>query len=135
MKRFVQARPRSRGARACGLYVWTHLGVCTAAWAAPAADTGRSAWLIGELLLIALLAVCGWVAVYLLKRRNRLVHGEAEPVKVVGGTALGGRERVVMLQARGRLFLLGVTPNNVSLLAELGPASASLTQAPEQEPA
>ncbi|GLQ93649.1 hypothetical protein GCM10007901_26000 [Dyella acidisoli] len=40
-------------------------------------------------------------------------------MKVVQAVAVGARERVVVLDAQGRRFMLGVTPSKIELLAEL----------------
>lgn len=89
------------------------------ATATESAAPAVSGSLFGELLLIALIAACGWVVVYLVKRRTRAFSAAVGDVRVVGGTPLGARERVVVVTAQGRLFLLGVTPQQVSLLTEL----------------
>jgi flagellar biogenesis protein FliO len=74
----------------------------------------------GELLLLALLAVCTWTVIYVLKRKRQLaVGGGHERVQVLGMTSLGVRERVVVLRVRERTLLVGVTAAQITLLAEL----------------
>jgi flagellar protein FliO/FliZ len=93
--------------------------LASAGASAGAAGAAVSGSLFAELLLIALIAACGWVVVYLVRRRTRAFSAVVGDVRVVGGAPLGPRERVVVLTAQGRLFLLGVTPQQVTMLTEL----------------
>ncbi len=76
-----------------------------------------------ELGVVVLLAACAWVAFSVWRKRGGGAGGVVgESLKVVSGVMVGQRERVVILRARNRFFLLGVTPQNVSLLAEFDTA-------------
>jgi flagellar protein FliO/FliZ len=80
----------------------------------------------GELLALALLAVCAWTAIYVLKRKRQLAAGGGdERVQVLGSTSLGVRERVVVLRVRERTLLVGVTAAQITLLADLGAVQAN----------
>lgn len=137
MKLFVMRPTRSDPNRAHGAYMTTQLrhacealvaatlsAFCAMSTAADAAASDAtpvvepSGMFLGELLVIALLGVCAWVVVYVLRRRKRDGGAPDDGLRIVGATALGPRERAVVLRARGRSFLLGVTANHVSLLAE-----------------
>jgi flagellar protein FliO/FliZ len=137
MKLFVMRPMRSVPKRARGAYMATQLGrarevlVGTGLGAFGAAATAAdmaasdaaaavepSGMFLGELVVIALLGVCAWVVVYVLRRRKREGGAPDDGLRIVGATALGPRERAVVLRARGRSFLLGVTATHVSLLAE-----------------
>lgn len=124
MKPFVTSGCSSRCEGSRRKYMWTHL--CALAAAAPSlvrAQTGEvtdgSGWLLGPIGVVVLLGACAWAVLHVLRqRRVGAGHGADLPL-VIGATALGARERVVVLRASGRVFLLGVTAQQVSLLAEL----------------
>ncbi|MBC7603048.1 MAG: flagellar biosynthetic protein FliO [Ramlibacter sp.] len=67
------------------------------------------------LLVLALIPATLWT----LKRvQNFRPPGAPREMEVTSQVALGARERVVMVRVRGREFILGVTPQQVTLLAE-----------------
>lgn len=87
----------------------------SAAFAADAPEGGGSLLsLFVPLIAVtaALLGMLWWL------RRGRALSGNG-PMKVVQAVAVGARERVVVLDAQGRRFMLGVTPSKIELLAEL----------------
>jgi flagellar protein FliO/FliZ len=75
--------------------------------------------------LLAFVAVAALipVALWVLKRLQGGTKGGARPVTLVGGLTLGPRERVVVVEADGRRWLLGVTGQSISMLAELDRAA------------
>ena len=75
--------------------------------------------------LIAFVAVAALipVALWVLKRLQGGTTGAARPVTLAGGLTLGPRERIVIVEADGRRWLLGVTAQSISMLAELDPAA------------
>jgi len=75
----------------------------------PLAGTGQM--LFGLALVLAILAGCVW----LLKRFSVPLRGNGM-LRVVGVTALGPREKVVLLEAGDKVVMLGVTPNNMRTL-------------------
>jgi flagellar protein FliO/FliZ len=134
MKRFVKTHARALGERRSGPYksmqlVWA-LGAACASPGVRAAEeaagtAGFGAALFAELVAVVLIAIGGWVAVMVLRKRRHAAYGGTEAVRVVGGLSLGTRERVVVLSVRGRHFLVGATAHQISLLAELDARSGS----------
>lgn len=84
------------------------------AWAAP--DTSTS---LITVLLSLILILGGFVAVAWFTRRYLPGMGAQGAVKVVGTTAVGTRERVVVVEVDGTWLLLGVGSGNVRLLHTL----------------
>jgi flagellar protein FliO/FliZ len=84
------------------------------AWAAP--DTAGS--LLAMLLSLGLI-LGGFVAVAWLARRYLPGIGAQNAVKLVGSTAVGSRERVVVVEVEQTWLLLGVGGGNVRLLHTL----------------
>lgn len=70
-------------------------------------------------LLSLVLILGGFVAVAWLSRRYLPGMGAQGAVKVVGATAVGARERVVVIEVDGTWLLLGVGGGNVRLLHTL----------------
>ena len=83
----------------------------SSAWAA--ADGASS---VLTVLLSLALILGGFVAVAWLARRYLPGMGAQGVVKVVGTTAVGARERVVVVEVDGTWLLLGVGGGNVRLL-------------------
>jgi flagellar protein FliO/FliZ len=95
---------------------------------AVATETSSS---VGQLLLgfsvvIALLFASLWV----LKRLSSPRGQAAGLLRVVAGTAVGARERVVIVEVGETWLVLGVAPGQVSTLAEI--PRSSLPSRPEQ---
>jgi len=89
--------------------------------------TGLGQMLFGLILVFGILAVCVW----LLKRFSSPVRANGL-LRVLGITAVGPREKVVLLEVGEKILMLGVTPNNVRTLhvfarEELPLESASAT--------
>lgn len=59
---------------------------------------------------------------YLLKRLQGTRKGPAGSLRILGATALGPREKVVLLNVGSQVLVLGVTPGSISTLHTL-PAS------------
>lgn len=68
-------------------------------------------------LVIALIPVVLWV----LKRVQAGSPRRPRLVTLAGGVNLGPRERVVVVEAQGRRWLLGVTAQAITPIAELDP--------------
>jgi flagellar protein FliO/FliZ len=105
-------------------------GSCQAASDALAIpDPLASLWqmFFGLALVLGILAVSVW----LLKRFSSPVHGNGL-LRILGITAVGPREKVVLLEVGEKILMLGVTSNNVRTLHvferdELPLASTSAT--------
>ncbi len=85
-------------------------------WASAAPDATTS---MATVLLSLVLILGGFVAVAWFARRYLPGMGAQGAVKVVGTTAVGTRERVVVVEVDGTWLLLGVGGGNVRLLHTL----------------
>jgi flagellar protein FliO/FliZ len=95
-------------------------------WALAATDTALSMLTV---LLSLVLILGGFVAVAWFARRYLPGMGTQGVVKVVGTTAVGTRERVVVVEMDGTWLLLGVGGGNVRLLhTQPKPANATSLQ-------
>lgn len=83
--------------------------------------------LLGLAVVIAVLIGGLW----LLKRVQNTGTRNPNLVRVVGGTALGPRERVVIVELGQNWLVLGVTPNCITTLSEM--PRQPLPQAPAHE--
>lgn len=98
----------------CGLPI---LAVAeTAQREAPGVDAGSLLQtLFGLLLVLALIVAMAW-----LMKRSQQWHGVGQQqFKVIAALPLGPREKAVLLQVGEQQLLVGVTPQNVNLLATL----------------
>ena len=68
-------------------------------------------------LVVVLLLL--FVSLYLLKRLTAPRGGAAGLLRVVAGTAVGTRERVVVLEVNDTWLVLGVTATNITPLTQL----------------
>lgn len=90
------------------------------AWAQNAASppelgSGIGQLLLGLIVVLALIVSSLWV----LKRLSAPRGQSANLLKVIAGTAVGARERVVILEIGGTWLVLGVAPGRVTPLAEI----------------
>ncbi len=116
---------------ACAVHA-APLSSTAATVASPAATAGSFFQvLLGLIVVLALLAVVAWS----LKRFNLgRVAGNA-PVKIVGGVAVGNRERVIVVEVADQWIVVGVAAGQVRALSTLPrPPAAPLTPS-EQTPA
>ena len=98
--------------------------------APPGQDLGSSV-----LHLIAALAVVLallFASLWLLKRLSAPRGSAAGFLRVVAGTAVGARERVVVVEVGTTWLVLGVAPGRVSALAEMPRAPLPAEDAPSQ---
>lgn len=97
--------------------------------ATPVADSAGS---LGQLLLgFATVIVLLFASLWVLKRLS-LPRGQAAGLlRVVAGTAVGTRERVVILEVGSTWLVLGVAPGQISTLAEI--PRSSLPEKPETQ--
>ena len=95
------------------------MSIAPAAWAEAAAvpDAGGSVvqMLLGLGVVLAMMVGSLW----LLKRLTMPRGPSSGLMKVVAGTAVGPRERVVILEVGSTWLVLGVAPGEVSMLAEV----------------
>lgn len=81
--------------------------------------------------VIALIPVALWV----LKRLQAGPAGAPRAVTLVGGLTLGPRERIAIVEAQGRRWMIGVTGQSISMLAELERAADTPTPPAAPTPA
>lgn len=100
------------------------------AQAAPAQDLGASVFqlLFGLAVVIALVFASLW----LLKKLSAPRGEAAGLLRVVAGTAVGPRERVVVVEVGGSWLVLGVAPGRVTALADLPRGESPQAPAPAQ---
>lgn len=96
--------------------VFLHAAEAVAQAAAPpSASSGLLQMLLGLLVILALLVGSLW----LLKKLTAPRGAAAGLMRVVAATAVGGRERVVIVEVGSTWLVLGVAPGRVSALAEI----------------
>ncbi len=109
--------PRSR----CLIAGFSLCALCLdAAFAAAPAGSAAAGVPAGSILqvvagLAAVLALVG-VAAWLLKRFSGIRAGGSGLIRVIGGAALGQRERIVLVEVGGTWLLVGVAPGQVRTL-------------------
>ncbi len=103
-----------------------------ASQAAPAADLGGSMWqmFLGLALVLGLMVGSLWILKKLVTQRGE----NAGLLRVVAGTAVGARERVVIVEVGSTWLVLGVAPGRVSALAEVPRQSGAVQPAAATSP-
>jgi flagellar protein FliO/FliZ len=103
---------------------WFLSGWFPVCMAAPATETANAtaravssvdmmSWSIGLLIVLGVFFLCVWG----LRKAAALGEaGHAEKMRVLGGVALGMREKVVLLQVGKKQLILGVTPGRIETL-------------------
>ncbi len=89
---------------------------------AQAAESGKAALptsgafgaIIGLAVVVALIFALGW----LMRRLNGPGGLQRGPLRVVGATSVGQRERVVLVRYQDSILVLGVAAGHISLLKE-----------------
>lgn len=88
---------------------------------APAINSGSIVQIIFSLLLVlAAIVMVAW----LLKRMNVSQQGNGSQLKVLGGVAIGQRERVVLLEIEDTWLVVGVGPSQIRTLHTLPKSNA-----------
>ncbi|HXU92918.1 MAG TPA: flagellar biosynthetic protein FliO [Gallionella sp.] len=95
----------------------------------PAVSSGSIVQIIFSLLLVlAAIVLVAW----LLKRMNMVQQGHGNLVKVLGGVAIGQRERIVLVEVNDTWLVVGVGPNQIRTLHSLEkPEGSSASATPE----
>ena len=75
-------------------------------------DGGMLQVMLGLGLVLAVMAGCAW----LLRRLGGMPRGGAGAIKVIGGSAVGQRERVVLIEVNDTWLVVGVAPGHVTAL-------------------
>ncbi len=68
--------------------------------------------IIGLFVVLLLIVASGW----LFKRFGRWQGGYSDQLKIVGGLAVGARERIVLVQVGEQQLLVGIAPGNIRTL-------------------
>jgi flagellar protein FliO/FliZ len=106
-------------------------GVSGVARADTAAAPGVATSQIISLLAAMILVVAAIVAVaWLLKRFSPRGFRDAGILRIVAGTAVGQRERVMVIEIGTRWLVIGVAPGRVSMLQEVPPVASTPESAP-----
>ena len=94
---------------------------------APVVGAGSVAGALGSLALVLVLIVAlGWVARRLRDMRGARGKGE---LQLLGGVAVGGKERIVVVQFGNDQLVVGVAPGNVTLLQRYPGIAAAMAKA------
>lgn len=88
----------------------TAMAQTAAGGAAPAASMLQV--MLGLGLVLAVMAGCAW----LLRRFGGVQRGAAGAIKIIGGSAVGQRERVVLVEVADTWLVIGVAPGHVTAL-------------------
>ena len=105
--------PLPASALACALLLGAHSASGAAAPGSAAASAGGIAQVVfGLVVVLALVAAAAW----LLKRFAGMPGTASGLIRIIGGAAVGQRERVVLVEVAGTWLLLGVAPGQVRTL-------------------
>ncbi|WON86052.1 MULTISPECIES: flagellar biosynthetic protein FliO [Chromobacterium] len=113
------------------------LAAAATATAAPSPAAAPSPFMSLLQVLFGLAVVLGAIVgmAWLFKRLSGGMLGASNRLKVVSGTLVGPKERVVIVELEGEWLVLGVTPQQVNLLSKLPrPEGAEIEAAPAAEP-
>lgn len=98
-------------------FAWL-FGYCTSsahaapAAAAPASDGGMLQVMLGLGVVLAVIAGAAW----LLRRFGGMPRGPGNAIKVIGGSSVGQRERVMLVEVADTWLVIGVAPGHVTAL-------------------
>jgi flagellar protein FliO/FliZ len=83
--------------------------------------------MLGLGLVLAIMAGGAW----LLRRFGAMPRGGAGAIKVIGGSAVGQRERVVLIEVNDTWLVVGVAPGHVTALHSMPKGEGSPAGAPQ----
>ena len=89
----------------------------TAPASVPTASLGGS--IVQMLFGLGLVLLLLFAGLWVLKKLTGTSGANNSLVRVVGGTAIGTRERIVVVEMGQTWLVLGVTPNSINTLAEM----------------
>lgn len=97
----------------------------------PAVSSGSIVQIIFSLLLVlAAIVLVAW----LLKRMNMVQQGHGNLLKVLGGVAIGQRERIVLVEVNDTWLVVGVGPGQIRTLHSLQKPEGSNLNPPTDDP-
>jgi flagellar protein FliO/FliZ len=110
----------NRLAKFVAFYILTlPISVMAAEASTPSATASILKMIVGLAVVLGVMALFAWGA----KRFLPNTGHHAGVVKVIGGTSVGTRERVVVLEIADRWIVVGVANGQVSALANLAPGA------------
>jgi flagellar protein FliO/FliZ len=90
---------------------------------------------LGQVTLALMLVLAAvFVVAVLVKRMRNLAGAGTHGIEVLAQTALGSKERAVVIRVGEQRLLLGVAPGQVTLLQTLPPEAQVPAQAPHADP-
>ena len=102
----------------------------------------RDIWSLVEMLLAVVLILflaywaSRWVGAGGLNRVSRILPASGcDALRVLGQASLGRDQRLLLVEVKGQCFLLGATPQQITLLKELEPAQAEALLQNQEETA
>ncbi|OQS47855.1 flagellar biosynthetic protein FliO [Chromobacterium violaceum] len=111
--------------------LWAATATAPAPVAAPSPFASLLQVILGLAVVLGVIVGVAW----LFKRLSGGMLGGAGRVRVVGGTMVGQKERVVIVELEGEWLVLGVTPQQVNLLSKMPrPEGAESEPAEPAEP-
>lgn len=118
-----------------GFFLSTLISVFSvSAFAAEAAASSATGslfkMLIGLAIVLLVLALISW----LMKKMMPNGANQASVIRVIGGTVVGSREKVVVLEVANRWLVVGVAAGQVTSLANLEPGAVNLQATENAEP-
>ncbi len=102
------------------------------AQSAPAALPDAGASLVQMLLGLAAVVLAIFAVLWLIKRLSATSGKTAGTLRIVGGAAVGPRERIVLLEVEDTWLLVGVAPGQVRALHQM-PKGQPLEKTPTAE--
>ena len=98
--------------------------------AAIASESGSLVPSAGRLIAaIVVVAMLIYASIFFLRRLMMKSGGKrSESMNVVGSIPIGQRSRLCMVEVAGRVLLLGVTPQQISSIAEFEPSEIDMEQ-------
>lgn len=84
--------------------------------ATPAVDIFNTAYLFQVFGSLLLVFGCIFGLIFLLKKMNGVPSNQNTPVRVLGVTRLGSREKILLIEAGKQQLLVGVTAGNIRTL-------------------
>lgn len=84
--------------------------------ASKSADIFNTAYLFQVFGSLLLVFGCIFGLVFLVKKMNGIAPSQKSPVRIIGVTRVGSREKIVLLEAGNQQLLIGVCPNSIRTL-------------------
>src|SRR3954447_9794850 len=108
----------------------THCGAALAgSGSAPVSDGSMLQVVLGLGFVLALMGVLAW----LLKRFGGMRQGAVGTIKVIAGSAVGQRERVVLVEVADTWLVIGVAPGHITALHSMPKGEISASAGPAHD--